>query len=210
MTEPFIVYSLPRSRTAWLADFLTYRDWKCHHEIAIKLREPSDIAGVFRERIGAVETGVAQGWRLIDHYVPGIKTVVIRRPIEDVVKSLLAVDLRGVAVYDEAKLRKVMEYGDRMLDQIAGKPGTLVIDHDDLNGSAACKRIFEFCLPYRFDYEWWVSKHNRNVQVDVAALLLYYHANRLEIERFKSACKADLRRLVRTGAITKGVSSCRP
>lgn len=201
--KPFIVYSLPRSRTAWLADFLTYRDWKCHHEIAITLRDPSDIAGVFAGRTGAVETGIAQGHWLVDHYVPDIKTVVVRRSVEDVVQSMLAIELHGVATYDEAKLRKVMLYGEKMLEQIADKPGVLVVNHDDLDREETCREIFEFCLPYRFDHDWWAFKCAVNVQVSVPELLLYYQQNRVEIERFKSACKSDLRRLVKSGAIRK-------
>lgn len=204
MTRPFVVYSLPRSRTAWLSHFLTYRDWKCHHEAAITFRDPSEISSFFAGRTGAVETAAAQGWRLIDYHVPNIKSVVIRRPTKDVIKSMMAVDLGGVATYDEARLWKIMEYGNRMLDQIAARPGTLVVDHDALDEESTCSRIFEFCLPYVFDRNWWLAKRVQNIQVDVKSVILYYHKNRVEIERFKSRCRAELRHLFKSGAIVKG------
>jgi hypothetical protein len=37
MMAPYLIFALPRSRTAWLAHFLTYRDWTCLHEHAIQV-----------------------------------------------------------------------------------------------------------------------------------------------------------------------------
>ncbi len=31
--RPFVVFGLPRSRTAWLSRFLTYGDWVCGHAV---------------------------------------------------------------------------------------------------------------------------------------------------------------------------------
>lgn len=202
--RPFIIYALPRSRTAWMAQFLSYGDWTCHHEVAILMREVLDIPGLFAPgRVGAVETAAAQGWHLIDHYVPGIRSVVVRRPTDDVVRSMMAVDLRGVAVYDEARLRRIMAYGNRMLDQISARQGVLTLSFDDLGTEAGCARLFEFCLPYKFDLAWWLKQRGENVQVSVADMIEYYHANRQAIDGFKRACKLDLIRLRRNGQITK-------
>lgn len=197
--SPFIVFALPRSRTAWLAAFLTYRDWTCHHEIAVDMRSMEDVKWVFSlPNIGSVETAAAPGWWLLRYHVPDLRMAVIRRPVADVVESLMATD-PGVATYDRQKLRNAMEYGDRMLSQIAALPGVLSFDFKNLDHEDACAAIFEHCLPYGFDREWWSEIKDRNIQVDIPEFFKRYFANRPAIERFKSVCKAELRNLRRSG-----------
>src|ERR1700674_713600 len=194
MPEPFIIYSLPRSRTAWLAAFLTYREWTCHHEQAIHMRSMDDVRQFFATpHTGTVETGAAQGWWIIHHYVPNIRAVVIHRPVDDVVKSMLAVDTGGVASYDANKLRAIMQYGNRMLAQISRVPGVLNVDFNDISTKERCATIFEHCLPYKFDTQHWLDMKDRNIQVDMKAFLLSYFANRDKVENFKRLCRAELR-----------------
>lgn len=207
MNCPFIIYALPRSRTAWLADFLTYRDWKCHHEAAITFRSPDEISSFFTGNVGAAETGAAQGWRLIKHYVPHIRTVVVRRPVDEVVNSLLALDL-GDMTYDASLLRRNMEYGDRMLERISAQPDTLILNYADLESEQTCSTIFDHCLPYRFDREWWLEKQAQNIQADARKVIMYYHQNRDAVEGFKRACKDRLRALARAGVIRSERMPC--
>ena len=203
--DPFVIFSLPRSRTAWLSAFLSYGDWLCFHEHAMFMREIKDIAQFFdRSRIGSVETAAGPGWFLIKHYVPNIKMVVIRRPVDDVVTSMMAVDVSGVATYDKESLRKVLLYGDRMLERISVLPGVLTIDHNDLDNEDTCKTIFEFCLPYKFDSNWWQALRGENIQIDVKNMLRYYHNNRSAIDLFKSVCWRDMRRLRQSGKLVYG------
>lgn len=204
---PFIVFSLPRSRTAWLSAFLSYGDWLCFHEHAMFMRKIDDIAQFFGQpKMGSIETAAGPGWYLLRHYVPNIRMVVVRRPVADVVKSLMAVDVAGVATYDEQALHKVMSYGDRMLDKISSLPGVLTVDHADLDNEDTCKAIFEFCLPYKFDQEWWKLLKHENIQIDVKNMLRYYHGNRAAIDAFKSACWRELRRLRKSGGLLCGIN----
>lgn len=204
MNQPFIIYALPRSRTAWLAEFLSYKDWTCGHEQAIFLRSVSDIKRLLSlPNTGVVETAAAQAWRIIHHHVPNIKAVVIRRPIDDVLGSMVNIDLNGEAHYDIPRLRKVMEYGDRMLAEIAAQPGTLSLDFADLDTWDGCKRLFEFCLPYEFDEGWWEYIRPMNIQVDVLSVIRLYHENRPEIEGFKKSLWREMRHLAQAGLISK-------
>ena len=201
--KPFIIYALPRSRTFWLSRFLTYGDWTCLHEPAITLRSFGDVIDMFRRpNIGVAETAAGPGWKLLRHHLPEIRSVVIRRPAEEVVQAMMRVDVAGVATYDEAKLRTGMAYGARVLDRIANEPGVLVVEHADLDREDACAAIFEHCLPYRFDLAWWESWRHQNIQTDVKRVLLYYAANRAAVEGFKRACKQELRRLAYAGLIS--------
>lgn len=202
MSQPFIIYSLPRCRTYWLSEFLTYGDWKCHHEYAIYLRTVQDMADFFnRPNTGTVETAAAQGFYLINHYQPNIKSVVIRRPVQEAIDHMMAVDISAVGKYDPVKMKQVMNYGNRMLEKIATLPNVLVVQFQDLVKEDTCRAIFEYCLPYGFDREWWLELKDANLQIDVPAMLRYYHANIKDILGFKRACKLELYRLRRSGEL---------
>lgn len=196
---PFIVYALPRSRSAWIAAFLTYGEWVCHHDRAMLMRSMDDVQTFFAPNTGTVETGVMMGWWLINHYVPGIRSVVIRRPVEDAIASMMAVDVSGVASFDEAKVRHIMTYGDRMLEKIGKRHGALQLEFDELATKEGCRKLFEFCLPYPFDEGWWQIMRNQNIQVDVRAFLLEFFPMRARVEEFKRLCYKELLRLRRSG-----------
>ena len=203
MSIPFIVYALPRSRTAWLSKFLSYGDWTCHHEQAIYMRTMDDVRALLsRPDTGCVETAAAQGRYLIKHAFPDIREVVILRPVKEVVNSMLNTDVASIAAYDPDKLQKIMEYGDRILRKIAQDVNVLAINYSDLVFEEACADIFEHCLPYRFDKSWWKSLKFQNIQVDVKAVLQYYFDNREAVDGFKRHCKSELRRLHRAGEIS--------
>lgn len=194
---PFIIYTAGRSRTAWLSALLTYGEARCHNEIAVKFRSMLDVKNFFRTRgTGSAETGVAPGWQLIQHHFPGIKTVVVRRPAHEIIASFA----RLVPI-DEAMLARIVAYENRCLDRISAQPGVLTVDFADLDHAHVCAQIFEHCLPYRFDPDWWQFMRSRNVQASVADLFRYFQENRDAIEGFKRGCKRELTALARSGAI---------
>ena len=197
---PFIIYTAGRSRTAWLSAFLTYGKAKCHTEIAIKFRSMEAVAGFFSPGIGSAETGVAPGWQLINHYVPSVRSVVVRRPFDEIISSFAR-----IAPIDEAKLRKIIAYENRCLEKISLQPNVLTVDFKDLEKWQTCKKVFEHCLPYEFDYDWWDFMRNKNIQSSVADIFNYYQDHRKEVDGFKITCKREMISLVRSGKIKKQV-----
>ena len=192
----FIIHALPRSRTAWLSKFLTYKDYTCYHEQAMNWRSIEDVKTLFTTpNTGSAETGMAQGWWLVQRYFPGIKTVVVKRPLEDVLQSLKDLDLSGVGSFDFDKLTKLMSYSDRMLDKISTYPGVLTVQFDNLKKMETCRELFEFVLPYKFDIRWWSSLKNQNIQINMKELIRYRWKYKQEITGFKDLCKQELRHL---------------
>lgn len=197
----FIVHALPRSRTYWLSQFLSFKDWTCGHKTALTWRHPDDISAFFAQpNYGTVETGVMPGHWIVEQRVPKIKTVVIRRPVEEAVRSLIALDLPGWS-YDEDKLRRNFTYRARMLDQISSRHDTLTVRYHELHSFAACRRIFEFCLPHQLDVIWWGILAEQNLQADIPSILQYAHEEREGIAAFKRACKSELRALAKAGKV---------
>src|SRR5580693_982148 len=99
--EPFIIFALPRSRTAWLSKFLSYGKWFCHHEHAIRLRSIEDFKAALAQRYtGFAETAAGPAWHLIRHFRPDVRAVVVRRPVEETIAAMVeAGRLAGVS-YD--------------------------------------------------------------------------------------------------------------
>ena len=154
------------------------------------------------DNTGTSETAASPGWRIIHAIRPDIKAVVVRRPIEDVVKSLLAIDLSGIAYLEPDLVRKSMNYMTRYLDQIVENvPGVIEVQYSDLANENTCAKIFEHCTGYAHNHEWWKVFSETNLQIDSRALMRYRLAFRPQILAFKSACKAELRRMLKAGEI---------
>jgi hypothetical protein len=195
MTSPFIIYALPRSRTKWLSVLLTHGDWKCHHEIALGMRTWADVLAFFRRPgTGTAETAAAPGWRLLHHHLPDQRAIVVRRPVDEVVPAIMQA-AKGTAVYDEGRLRRMMTYGHRMLEQVAAQPGVLSVDFADLAREECCAAVFGHCLGQPLPRDHWAALRGRNIQVRYQAVLRYYHTHRAEVEGFKRACRTEMRAL---------------
>jgi hypothetical protein len=208
MNPPFLVCTAGRARTKWLSMLLTFDAWSCHCEVAVGMRAVGDIARFFaRPCVGSVETAAAPGWDLVRHYVPTIRGVVVRRPVEEAIASMCAA-LDGQVAYDLDTLRRNMRYGGRALDRMALTPGVLAVEFADLDREDVCAAIFEHCLGMTLPHDHWAALRGRNIQIGPVTLFRYYLQYRDEIERFKRRCRSDLRGLMRSGAIARS-AACR-
>lgn len=92
--HPFFVTGLPRSRTAWLANFLTWGNTFCYHDIFLRCQRPDEVLQLF-----AAAPGVAVGNsdpanlffqdRLMQLF-PSAKWVIVNRSPEDASRSARA------------------------------------------------------------------------------------------------------------------------
>lgn len=188
---PFIVLGLPRSRTFWLSRFLTYRDWTCSHEEARHVRGLDDVRSFLSQgNTGAVETTAAPFWRLLLSVRPDIRIATVRRPVQDVVRSLLKLNLP----FDASKLTDAMTKLDQKLDQAEARiPGVLSVNYSDLSTEEGCRRIWEHCLPYDWDRHRWYLLERKNLQIDMPALVRYRIAFAAQMSRAAALCAREIR-----------------
>jgi hypothetical protein len=151
-----------------------------------------DITAWFSQaNTGTVETMAAPWWRLVP---PSVHTVVVRRPVRDVVASLMGL---GIA-FDEAKLWHVMTRLDQKLDQIECRvPGVLSVRYRDLVNEGVCKEIFEFCLPYRHDPIWWSTLEGLNLQINMLSMMRYWQAYSPQLMKLGNIAKFRTLRALR-------------
>lgn len=204
--SPFIVYGLPRSRTYWLSRFLTHGETKCGHDELRYIRGLDDIKSLLSmPSYGSVETAAAPWWRLIHAMRPDIRTVIVRRPVLDVVDSLLAA---GLPVSDRHALWVAMRRLDRKLDQIKARvPGVLEVSFDDLRREETCARVFEHCTGQVLGSRWWRHMSAQHLTIDMQAMVRHYLAHRPQLERVGRLAKQRIlakmfRRSVSSDAMT--------
>ncbi len=152
------------------------------------MRSLDDIkAWLSQSFVGTCETALSPWWRSIEHFAPGARVVVVRRPVGEVVESIMR--LPGVS-FDRRSLEDRMVSLDRKLDQIEGRvPGVLSVQFADLAGEEACARVFEHCLPLRHDAAHWRRLASVNVQIDMRAMTRYVQANLPALEKLASIAK---------------------
>jgi hypothetical protein len=190
MTVPFIVYSLPRSRSAWIARFLSYGGRRCGHDLATECGSLDEFEGHLRggAYAGTAETGAMIGWRALRRRLPEAKIAVIRRPVHEVFASLARFN-----VGPELEIVKQLIERDAMLDELARVPGVKSIAFSHLNSIDGCRALFEHCLGEPLDWEWWESLADVNIQVDVPERLRFQAGNRERIEAIKRQASEESR-----------------
>jgi hypothetical protein len=154
--------------------------------------------------IGTAETAGAPWWRLVEKIAPGVKVLVVRRPVEEVVDSYRRM---GMGV-DLDALRVGLSRLDKKLSQIEHRmPGVLSVAFDSLREEETCARVFEHCLPYCHDHEWWKLLSPLNVQIDMRQLLKYYSAHKPQLDKLtKVAKQQSIAGMARVGGELEGVT----
>lgn len=192
MTRPFIIFALPRSRTAWLAHFLSYDGLRVGHDIAIECESVQaflDCFGPKRQMIGTVETGAILGWRLLRSIMPELRMITIRRRVWEVECSLAAF---GIHLPAEELVKR-----SAMLDALGQEEGVRSYDFAELREMLVCKQIFEDCIDTSFDYSWWSELQHVNIQVDMDSRMQQLARRAPQIEGLKRELFARTRALMR-------------
>lgn len=193
MAAPFVVFSLPRSRTYWLSRFLSYGGRNCGHDQARYFRSPADIkAWLAQDDTGTVETGAAPWWRLLRRYRPDARVATVRRNVESVLASVMA--LPGCS-FDENELKAQLRRLDAKLDQIEARiPGCLSVRYEDLAREDRCAALSEHCLRLPHDPAWWRSLERQNLQISMAGMVRYAAAHREALGRMAQAASREILR----------------
>jgi hypothetical protein len=195
---PFVVFSLPRSRSFWLSRFLSYGNYECHHEQSRHIRGVDDLRSWLAQGwTGTAETAAAPWYRLLRHLRPDLAIVVVRRPVDEVVDSLMRLDLQGVCTFDRAVITRQMHRIDRYLDRIERLPGVLSVRFADLADEATCARVFEHCLHVKHDPAWWAALAETNLQCNMPALMRYMILHERQVSRTAARCLQHMKQVRR-------------
>lgn len=177
-SSPFIVLSLPRSRSAWMAHFLSYNGELVGHDLATECCSVAEFRENLLQLSGTCETGAMLGWRVLREEFPEAKLVVIKRDPVEVWKSLLRF---GIDADLDDLVRKWV-----LLDVVSALPGVLTIPYPALADPMVCKQLFEYCLDLPFDWQWWERLSSTNIQVNMEQRLQRLIVNYGRIQQLKA------------------------
>lgn len=183
----FIVLALPRSRTAWLSEFLSYPPKKCGHDIAAESSSIADFINRLSPLDGTCETGAVLGWKLLRTVFPEAKIIVITRPMLEIKRSFARFGI--VPLDGELESRRLM------LDACSASPGVTTFEYEQLDDPMVCKWIFETCLEIECGRWWYESLAGTNIQVDMGKQLAALYARQPQLSNFKREVAAAVKRL---------------
>lgn len=188
MPPPFLVMALPRSRTAWLSKFLSYKPWVCGHEQIRYCRTLDDVKSWFMQPyIGSSETLAGPHWRLLERYAPGCRVLVVRRNVQEVVESTLKFNIAGL---ERSKLTEGMKRLNAKLDQVESRYHNCIsVNFDELGNFQIARIIFEHCLGMELGEGWFNYWNAVNVQIDMDATMRYVWTHAIPISRLNYAAK---------------------
>lgn len=171
----FLILSLPRSRSSWLAHYLgyplAYPPKLVGHNILGECDTVEKFLGSFKHGMaGTVEPCGAHLWRIVRQELPECKIVLVRRPLIEVHRSAL-----NSAI--PANLVELAEM-DMMLDAAASDPWMVSIPYNMLSKPFIGKWLFESLLELEFDFEWWMQLVGTRVQMEVHSTMARWEHHR--------------------------------
>lgn len=167
MSGRFFITGLPRSRTAWFSVATTTPSSACFHEPTSGLKSYADLKKFWAPKFG-VDIGVSDSClalmapRILADLSP--RTLIIERPLEDVMRSYIAYASKtGISVL-EAAARKFAEAWVRSLESVRDHPLVKVVQFSDLDDYSAVLAAMRWLLPHR-DFPDLKALMTFNIQV---------------------------------------------
>lgn len=199
--EPkFIVFSLPRSRSNWMAHFLAEQDEVQEakrvvcHDLAIYCSSINDFLMQFDPPIGIAgccETGAVDAWRILLERRPDIRPLVVLRDPGQVKESLAKFGLRD----DETIDRRWQAL--QALAQVRGVPS---YSYEDLKDQASAEAIFFYCTGLPCPEGWYKRLAAVNIQINMEHRVALLQANAPRIAKLKAEVALAQGHLVRQKA----------
>jgi hypothetical protein len=142
--------------------------------------------------VGSAETSAAAWWRTAASLRPDLRVLVVRRPVSEVVDSIMRLDMRGVCSFDERALTDSMNLADAKLNQVERRMGNVLsVSFAALEQEEVCAQAFEHCLPYRHDHAWWERCASVNMQISMPHLMRYAFAHKEQMAKLAAIAKRD-------------------
>lgn len=158
--KPYFITGLPRSRTAWLANLLTWGDSFCFHEATDGCGSIEDLKGVLASvpfgtrHVGNSDPNLGLVPEALVQTFPGCRVVSIYRPLDECVqaewhamnqdKDLM---VEGMTMDGIESLMRRASDGIAHILKALPKDRRMIVLYDDLDREATVKAIWRFCVP---------------------------------------------------------------
>ncbi len=173
----FFVTGLPRSRTAWLANFLTCGDAFCFHDGLKYCRELEDLKKVFKRTstsyVGNSDSALVLFYHELRDMFPGSKWLLVYRNFKECADSAIRLSFAGeetenILVDGAARLAAI-----RIAELELRNPNILIVDYETLDEPETVEAIVNHLTPdIEFDRERFNLLDTLNVQIHEAKYLV--------------------------------------
>lgn len=180
---PFVIFSLPRSRSAWLSTLLCASGRLVGHDIGIECDTTEDFIKELTLRGGTCETGAAFAWRQIQKNFPDSPLAVVLRDPKDVSDSLTDKGFPGYL--DE------METRFKQLEEISAQPGVFSCTFEELQDSCVVADLYKYCTKSEVSPLWVDKLQKTNIQIDLDERMERLSIRRDNIESLKNQIKSQ-------------------
>lgn len=165
--KTFFITGLPRSRTAWLANFLTHGDVSfCFHD-GLRFGGPEGLLRKMVEArpasgfVGDSDSALLLFYEQIESLFPLSPWVVIHRPVDEAVRSFMASIPASYypEVADGARVSRDFDYLSRKMDaleRLIDDQRLLRVNYDDLQHERTARSIWDHSwIPHTFPIARW-------------------------------------------------------
>lgn len=147
----YFITGLPRSRTAWLANFFTQGESFCAHDAILGCdsldafeRKLDALPGVFR---GDSDSALLFFAPELLRRFPDARWVVVCRDPEEVVRSLVAMPAyQNVPTYTSDRARLTVEMAQQRIHPLVGHPRAKFVRFEDLEQTTVLFSLWQWCL----------------------------------------------------------------
>lgn len=159
----FLIVGFPRSRTAWLANFLTHGNVSCGHELLSDCSTMADLPRLMDSGLpycGSSETAAGHFMPLVISAVKPEAIICVHRHFEDVRNSL-----RSIGVQDDLRpLLDGLQYATLL-------PQSIQVKFSDLDDEETCRAILQHVAQgEHFDSRRFRMLRDFNVQITKARI----------------------------------------
>lgn len=188
MTQPFAVFSLPRSRSLWLARLLHHGVRRVGHDIALDCETPDDLLDHLTFGLsGTIETGAIEGAPLFREAFPQGKIAVLLRQVGPVMDSL-----KRAGFPTTAGTETILEERHALLCRLSQQPGVMTVPFHALYSREVCVGLHEHLTGVEPDPKWLTSVMDANIQLDMPARVEKILRNRDKTLRLKETTAVAL------------------
>lgn len=161
--NPFCVLGLPRSRTAWLGQFLSHGGRECRHEGTATMTSFDAVLETLRSGVGLSDTMLGLRAEDIARALPETRMVIVRRDIAQVRASIAKIGYPMAGHF--------LDDLEQRLNRASWLPHAIVVRFEELDDKATCAWVFRHCLGETMPGDWWDLWGRVNVQTDAKSVI---------------------------------------
>lgn len=168
----FFITGLPRSRTAWLANFLTYDGNFCYHELCKSTSDPMEMKIMLHDpeykNMGNSDCVFPYYYKKLLPLLSDYKIVIIERDPEEVIRDMY--DLNIINEESESSIKQAY----KLLDGIKSDPNHITVPYEKLNDMNTMKAIWDFLFGTKMDEMRWQEMDIQTIEVNWDKYMKYF------------------------------------